>query len=480
MKQFKRALILLLALAMILSCVPAAFAACAHTNTEVRNAVAATCTTDGYTGDTYCADCGVKLATGTAIPATGHHYDNGVVSKAATCTTDGERTYLCPDCGSTYTTVIKAPGHTFGDWVVTKPATPTMKGEEKRVCTVCGAEESRDIKATGYGQCYYEVFKDCPTPEEEVWYHEALDYVVHVGLMNGTSTSTFEPKGTMTRAMIVAVLYRMAGSPKVTALSSFKDVDKDAWYAEPIAWAQDTKIVTGYSDDKFGPNDPVTRQQIATILWRNAGRPDSKEADMDLFTDIDKISAYAEDAMRWAVAEGILNGDNYRLKPTDKATRAEFACMITRLEGGSYFCENMKEWDEEEELKVEGTYRLKTIDGKSIKKFLLDKLGDEEEVEEYLEELGLTGYDELAVLTLKTDGTFTATVLGKKYSGTWKLNGSKVTLKYDGDEYEGNYKDDEITADMAGVLRADPHVNPEFDYYYRVLDGEWVLSRKGN
>lgn len=477
MKQFKRVTTVFLALVMILSCATAAFAACAHTNTEIRGAVAATCTTEGYSGDTYCVDCGAKLATGAVVPATGHHYDDGVVSKAATCTTDGERTYLCPDCGSTYTSVIKAPGHTFGDWEVTKPATPTMKGEETRTCIVCGAEETRDIKATGYDKCCYRVFKDCPTPELKVWYHEAIDYVVDAGLMNGTSTSTFEPNGTMTRAMIVAVLYRMADSPKVTALSSFNDVDRDAWYAEPIAWAQDTKIVTGYSDVKFGPNDPVTREQIATILWRNAGRPESKDADMDLFTDIDKISAYAENAMRWAVAEGILNGDNYRLKPADKATRAEFACMITRLLGGSYFCESMKDWDEEEEFNVEGTYRLKTINGKSIKKFLLEKLGDEEEVEDYLEELGLTGYDDLVVLTLKSDGTFNATVLGKKFNGTWKLNGSKVTLKYDGDEYEGNYADNELTADMDGVLRADPYADPTFDYYYRVLDGEWVLFR---
>lgn len=452
-----------------------------HLHTEIRNYVAATCTTDGYSGDTYCTDCGVLLQKGAAVPATGHSYDAGVVSKAATCTEDGVRTYLCKDCGSTYTTVIKASGHFFGDWIVTTPATATMKGEETRICTYCGAEETREIKPLDYGKCYYEVFKDCPTPEKEVWYHEALDYVVEAGLMNGTSSSTFEPKGTMTRAMIVAVLYRMAGSPKVTALSSFKDVDKDAWYAEPISWAQDTKIVTGYSDDKFGPNDPVTRQQIATILWRNAGRPDSEEADMDLFTDADKISAYAEDAMNWAVAVGILNGDNYKLKPTDKATRAEFACMMMRLEGGSFVCENMKEWKDEEEITgIEGTYTIRTINGKSFKKFLEEAIGDEEDIEDFLEAYGLSSYRDIFVLTLKTDGTFKATFLKETYAGEWKLNGNKLTLDINSylDDLIGTCnKDCEITLEMTGVLQADPYAHMNDGDDLRIFDGEWLLTK---
>ena len=458
-----------------------------HLHTEVRDAVAPGCETDGYSGDTYCTDCGAKLASGEVVAATGHHYDDGVVSKAATCTEDGVRTYLCPDCGSTYTTVIKASGHQFGDWEVSKPATPTMKGEEKRVCIACGAEETREIKATGYGKCYYEVFKDCPTPEKEVWYHEALDFVVDAGLMNGTSTSTFEPNGTMTRAMIVAVLYRMAGSPKVTALSSFKDVDKDAWYAEPIAWAQDTKIVTGYSDEKFGPNDPVTREQIAAILWRNAGRPNSKDADMDLFTDNDKISPYAENAMRWAVAKGILNGDNYRLKPTDKATRAEFACMISRLLGGSFFCENMKDWDDEEKIVgIEGTYTIKTINGKSLKKYFEeifegeDKEKTEENIEDFFDLYKLDSYEDIFVLTLKADGTFKATFLKEKYAGEWKLNGNKLTLDIVGylDDLVGSCnKECEITLDMNNILQADPYAYHNDGPDLRLFDGEWVLTK---
>ena len=456
MKQLKYVLTMLLALVMISSCVAPVFAAdCAHAHTEVRNAVAAGCETEGYSGDTYCVDCGALLATGAVIPATGHHYDDGVVSKAATCTEDGVRTYLCKDCGSTYTTVIKASGHTFGEWVVTTPATATTKGEETRTCTVCYAEETREIKPLGYAKCYAKHFTDCP----DKWYHEAIDFCVDAGYMDGVSTKLFAPKGTMTRAMMVTVLYRMAGNPEITAYSSFKDVDKDAWYAKSIAWAQDTGIVLGYSYEKFGPNDYVTREQIATILWRFEGRPTVKEANMDKFKDSKKISTYAENAMKWAVSEGILSGDNMLLKPKDNATRAEFACMIMRYKGGSFLCETMKDWEEDEEeenRKAVGTYHLVTINGKSVKKYLTEKYGDEEAAEDYLEYYELTRFEDILVITLKNDGKFTASYLDednkhyKDYKGTWKVSGGKLTLTvevaYEKEEHMVlNYREGEIS-----------------------------------
>lgn len=313
---------------------------CDHSNTEIRDAVAAGCETEGYSGDTYCADCGEFLAAGEVLEATGHHFDTGVVSKQPTCTEDGVRTHLCPGCGSTYTTVIAPYGHTFGEWVVTKPATAAMKGEESRTCEDCGTVETREIAPNGYSKCYVKSYNDCP----EKWYHEAIDFAVEAGLMDGTGLKTFDPDGTMTRGMVVTVLYRMEGTPEVTALSSFKDVAKNAWYADAVSWAQDTGVVAGYSADKFGPEDNVTREQIAAILWRYENRPE-RTADLSKFKDADKIHTYAEDAMNWAVAEGILSGDNGKLKPMDNATRAEFACMIMRCLGGSYECESMKNWN---------------------------------------------------------------------------------------------------------------------------------------
>lgn len=280
---------------------------CEHTNTEVRDAVAATCTEDGYTGDTYCLDCGEKIAEGEVIPATGH-----------------------------------TPGEPVQENLV--PATYSKAGSYDEVvyCSVCKAELSREAKTLdpiGYGKCYVEQFTDCPAP----WYHEAIDYMVDEGMMKGVSEKTFDPNGTMTRGMIVTVLYRMVGSPEVTEPSTFKDVDKNAYYADAVAWAQKNEVVKGYSAEKFGPNDPVTREQIATILWRYENQPEAKEADMSKFSDTAKISAYAKDAMEWAVGAGILSGDNGKLKPTDNATRAEFACMMMRYRGGFYACENLKD-----------------------------------------------------------------------------------------------------------------------------------------
>ncbi|MGM9523918.1 MAG: S-layer homology domain-containing protein [Faecousia sp.] len=272
---------------------------CRHTNTEVRGAKAATCTENGYTGDTYCKDCGEKLATGT---------------------------------------VIVAKGHSFGAWTVTKAATATDKGVETRTCSVCGATENRDIPALGeekpvYGECHFDDFSDC----KDKWYHEAVDFTVENGLMNGVGNGKFDPSGSMTRAMIVTVLYRQAGEPNVKGPSTFTDVPTGVWYSDAIAWAQEFGIVNGVSDTEFAPEASVTREQIATILWRFEASPE-KEADLTSFKDAAKISGYAVKAMTWAVSVGILNGDNGNLKPLDNATRAEFACMIMRFLGGSYSC----------------------------------------------------------------------------------------------------------------------------------------------
>lgn len=310
---------------------------CNHSHTEVRDAVAAGCETQGYSGNTYCADCGALLAEGSVIAATGHNWDAGVISKPTTCTEDGTRTYLCANCGQTRVETIKASGHIFGDWVVTKPATAAVEGEQQRTCAICGFVETAEIDALGYQKCYVVSFDDCG----KVWYHEAIDFAVANGLMNGVANTKFDPEGTMSRAMVVTALYREAGEPEVTAPSTFTDVAEGQWYSDAIAWAQDTKVVDGVAADKFAPNDDVTREQLATILWRYSGRPEAK-ADLSKYEDADEISAYALTAMNWAVEQGIFSGDNGKLKPTANATRAEFATMLMRFLGGSYECDHMK------------------------------------------------------------------------------------------------------------------------------------------
>ncbi len=162
------------------------------------------------------------------------------------------------------------------------------------------------------------------------WYHEAVRFVLENDLMRGVSDNRFAPNDTMTRAMMVTVLYRIAGEPEVTTGSGFNDVPAGKWYTNAVAWAKENNIVTGVTQDSFAPDDPITREQVATILWRYLKSPESK-ADMTVFSDAESISGYAKDAMAWAVETGILIGDYGRLKPTEYATRAEFATMIMRF-----------------------------------------------------------------------------------------------------------------------------------------------------
>ena len=164
----------------------------------------------------------------------------------------------------------------------------------------------------------------------DAWYADAVTYVRDNGLMSGTSDTTFTPGGTMTRGMLVTTLYRMAGSPLLENEDlgyPFADVPGDAWYADGVYWARLAGVVGGYSEDQFGPDDPVTREQIAAILWRYAGSP-AAESGTD-FADEGSISAYATQAVDWARANGIVNGvEDNRFLPQSSATRAQVATIL--------------------------------------------------------------------------------------------------------------------------------------------------------
>ena len=164
----------------------------------------------------------------------------------------------------------------------------------------------------------------------DAWYADAVTYVRDNGLMSGTSDTTFTPGGTMTRGMLVTTLYRMAGSPSLENEDlgyPFADVPGDAWYAGGVYWARLAGVVGGYSEDQFGPDDPVTREQIAVILWRYAGSP-AAESGTD-FADEGSISAYATQAVDWARANGLVNGvEDNRFLPQSSATRAQVATIL--------------------------------------------------------------------------------------------------------------------------------------------------------
>ena len=176
--------------------------------------------------------------------------------------------------------------------------------------------------------CLSEQFKDVDTT---AWYHEALDFVLEYGYMNGVGESKFEPNGLLTRAMMVTILYRLDGEGEYAA-HPFKDVAKGAWYDKAVAWGYATGVVKGTSATTFSPEDHVTREQAATLLYRYAeyrGEDVSASGSLMDFEDAKQVSSYARDAMRWAVGEGIINGRSETvLEPLGTATRAEIAKIL--------------------------------------------------------------------------------------------------------------------------------------------------------
>ena len=161
------------------------------------------------------------------------------------------------------------------------------------------------------------------------WARTEICEATERGWMNGMSDTAFEPEGTMTRAMLVTILYRASGA-KAEGESTFVDVEKNIWYADAVAWAQQENIVNGVGDDRFAPDAPITREEFATILWRYAGEQEGATLP-EAFVDRESVSAWAQDAMRWAVAAGIIHGtDGNRLDPQGTATRAQAAAMLCR------------------------------------------------------------------------------------------------------------------------------------------------------
>lgn len=167
------------------------------------------------------------------------------------------------------------------------------------------------------------------------WYAEAASYCRDNGLMSGTSSATFAPNRTMTRSMLAVVLYQLAGSPTVSGYDAFTDTAEGSWYSDAVLWASRQGVIGGYGGGLFGTDDPVTREQIAAILWRYDGSPEAESA--SAFADQSAIASYAMDAVDWAHANGIMNGKGEnRFDPKGSATRAEVAVILmnyTRKEG---------------------------------------------------------------------------------------------------------------------------------------------------
>ena len=315
-------------------------AAWVHAHSYADTVTVPTCTEQGYT--THTCECGDSY-TDTYVEALGHDFGAWAQTKAPNCTEKGEEKRTCSRCDAFETRTVEPTGHTeVIDPAV--PATCTEKGKtEGKHCAVCGtvlvAQEV--IPALGHqyenGVCSVcgeksaaLVFSDIPANE---WYVDAVDYAVENGLMNGVGGGKFEPEGSMTRAMLVTVLWRYAGEP-MEGENTFTDVPSGTWYTESVVWAAANGIVGGVGNGKFDPEGNVTREQMAVILFRYAqkkGVDTSKRGDLSAFPDKGDISSWAKDAVQWAVAEKIINGSDGKLLPLGNATRAQVSAILMRF-----------------------------------------------------------------------------------------------------------------------------------------------------
>ena len=352
---------------------------------------AATCTQPGRAVGT-CARCGVQIDE--VIPAKGHDYSYAETSVAPTCTEPGHYKGTCPTCGKDYDDVIPALGHDWGEWVtsieptvstvgyryhicnrdgcgyregedipklhthtwdagvVTQKPTAAEPGVRTYTCTVCGQTRTEAIPATGVPEtcnggpaCPGYAFRDMPAPN--IWSHAGLDYCITHGYIAGTSATTVTPDGECTRAMIVSILYRVQGEPtKVNGYElkklapPFDDVERGRWYTDAIWWAKLTGVVSGMSPSTFAPDDPITRAQLAVILYNYTQQfaPGSltETGSLTGFPDAGSVPSWARTAMAWAVGNGLIsgvgeNGVSY-LRPEGCATRAQVATILMNYE----------------------------------------------------------------------------------------------------------------------------------------------------
>ena len=185
-------------------------------------------------------------------------------------------------------------------------------------------------------------FEQAPLPFPDVtegdWFYDAVRYAYETGLMDGVEDNLFAPNSETTRAQLVTILYRLAGEPEPGGDSGFSDVAAGIWYTDAVAWAAENGIVNGTTDTTFAPGEDITREQLVTVLYRYAeskGYDVSASADLSGYPDAGQVQDYAQPAMAWAVAEGIVEGVDGNLNPTGDATRAQIATILMR------FCEGV-------------------------------------------------------------------------------------------------------------------------------------------
>ena len=305
------------------------------------------------------ANAGEKISL-SAEPAGGYHFESWVVVYGGVEIDEEDDSFIMPESGVTILAVFARNYTGSGDITLTFK---TRGGTELEELTVARGstvdlrgymswregfdfagwysdgsfmERLDEIKMDGSRTVYagWEPFDDVGWAD---WFHDNVVYVYENGLMNGTGAAVFEPDGTVTRGMIVTILHRLEGEPAVNYLMPFADVAEGAWYAEAVRWAASEGIVTGVSETAFAPNDPITREQFAAILWRYAKYKGfdvsiGESTNILSYADFGEIGEYAIPALQWACGEGIISGRGEGvLDPRGTATRAEAAAMLQRF-----------------------------------------------------------------------------------------------------------------------------------------------------
>lgn len=327
-----------------------------HNTTYMSKVQEATCTQKGiYQGR--CSRCNESVQV--TVPPLGHTWDEGHITKRATDTKDGERTFVCTVCGekmievipkltqtTTYEKTVVAPtcteqgytlytpkngtsykddfvpavGHKWDAGVVTREATAAADGERTYTCTVCGEKKTETIPAIGTT-----IFTDVPAGE---YFYAPVLWAVNQGVTNGTSFTTFSPYEGCTRGQAVTFLYRAAGSPTVTGINPFTDVNASDYFYNAVLWAVQNGITNGTSDTTFSPYDTCQRAHIVTFLYRAHQSPNV--AAPENFFDVGPTD-YFYDAVRWAVVNGITNGtDTNTFSPYDTCTRGQIVTFLYR------------------------------------------------------------------------------------------------------------------------------------------------------
>lgn len=243
-----------------------------------------------------------------------------------TCTESGTISHSCASCGLVWYEEIPRKGHRIAAdaaVVVVKEPKATKSGISGRMCSVC--KELVEFET----EC---IFTDT---QPDRFYSDALDYCYEKGIISGMTATTFGPTGTLNRAQLVSMLYRHAGSPAAEGENTFTDVPAESFYTAAVIWASENGIVYGYEDGSFRPGNSITRQELVAMLHRYMVRLDKdsgERSDLAAFEDLDQLMGYAEDAMQWAVANGVISGISAtQLGPRQSANRAQTVTILHRI-----------------------------------------------------------------------------------------------------------------------------------------------------